>query len=153
MWAMQLPPTRQIEMHGSSRSNISRRAYITRGAADCNTKRVVYMIQCRRCGRQYVSQTGQSLKDRIKNHLRKIRDHREVNTLHEHFRKGACRGVHNMMVQVLHVLKDVNNLSSEQTEAELKRMELLWMDRLMSEYPQGLNHTRNDVRTRHIYYK
>ena len=58
-----------------------------------------------------------------------------------------------MMVQVLHVLEDVNNLSSEQTEAELKRMELLWMDRLMSEYPQGLNHTRNDARTRHIYYK
>lgn len=61
--------------------------------------------------------------------------------MHKHFRKGAYKGAHNIIVQVLHVLQtDSNgvNLYREQREVELKRIELLWMDRLMSEYPQGL---------------
>jgi len=39
-------------------------------------------------------------------------------------------------------------------EIELKRVELPWMDRLMFEYPQGLNsrRERHDVE-RHMYYK
>ena len=55
------------------------------------------------------------------------------------------------MVQILHVLTGTG-LSPEQIETELKRMELLWMDRLMSEYPQGLNHARYDLNKRHVYY-
>ena len=82
------------------------------------------MIECKRCGRQYVVQTGQTLK-------KKFRDHnREVNTLHKHFRGGTCRGVNNMRVQVLHVL-DGTSFSGEQTELELKRIKTLWIDRLM----------------------
>ena len=147
----------KLKCTNQARSHISNRTYITRGRADCNTKYVVYMIQCKRCGSQYVGQTGQSLKDRFKRHLQKIRDYREMNTMHEHFRRGACKGTHNMVLQVLHVLQTENNnnekLSAEQIEVELKRIELLWMDRLMSEYPQGLNHTRDDNKKRHIHYR
>ena len=145
---------RKCPLHGKlkctnqARSNISKRTYITRGVADCNTKRVVYLIQCKRCGRQYVSQTGQSLNERFRKHLQKIKQGKEANTLHEHFSRGTCRGVNNMMVQILHGM----GLSPEQIETELKRMELLWMDRLMSEYPQGLNHARYDLNKRHMYY-
>jgi len=51
---------RSCPLHGKlkctnqARSNFSKRAYITRGVADCNTKSVVYMIQCKKCGKQYV---------------------------------------------------------------------------------------------------
>lgn len=48
---------------------------------------------------------------------------------------------------------DHNNLSDEQIEIELKKIELLWIDRLMSEYPQGLNYARQDQIKRHMYYK
>ena len=106
------------------KSNISKRAYITCGVANCNTKQVVYMIQCKKCGQQYVGQTGQSLKERFKKHLQKIKHNKEANTLHKHFNRGACKGVHNMIVHIL----NHNNLSSEQIESELKRIELLWMD-------------------------
>ncbi|XP_065892734.1 uncharacterized protein [Dysidea avara] len=120
-------------------------------------KRPIRKKRCKRCGSQYVGQTGQSLKDRFKRHLQKIRDYRETNTMHEHFRRGACKGTHNMVLQVLHVLQTENNnnekLSAELIEVELKRIELLWMDRLMSEYPQGLNHTRDDNKKRHIHYR
>jgi len=136
-----------------ARSNISKRAYITRGIANCNTKCVVYLLQCRNCGRQYVGQTGQSLKDRFKKHLKKIGQVEDPNTaVHDHFRKGACRGIHNILVQVLHVL-DPTHLTREQTEDQLKAIELLWIDRLMSGYPQGLNYIRNDQIKRYMHYK
>ena len=89
------------------RSNISWRAYIICGAADCNTKHVVYMIQCRNCGRP-----DKPNSERFKNHLRKIREQGEVNTLHDHFRKGPCRGVHNITTKV-HVLENADNFCQE----------------------------------------
>ena len=82
-------------------------------------------------------------RDRFKRHLQTIRNYKgECNTLHEHFSRGTCTGVHN-----------IRGLSTEDTEIELEKIEMLWMDRLMSEYPQGLNHTRHDSRSRHMYYK
>ena len=72
--------------------------------------------------------------------------------MHEHFSRGTCIGVNNMRVQVLHVL-DSTGLSGEQTELELKRIETLWIDRMMSEYPQGLNHIRQDSNKRYVHYK
>ena len=142
----------RLKCTNQARSNISNRAYITRGKADCNTKRIVYLIQCKKCGRQYVGQTGQSLKERFKRHLQKIKDRREVNTMHDHFRKGSCSGTNNIMLQILHVVQNPD-MSNEEIESELKKVELLWMDRMMSEYPQGLNHKRNDNTKRSKYYK
>ena len=53
-------------MYKSSEIKYLRRAYIICGAADCNTKRVIYMIQCRNCGKQYVGQTQQEFNERQK---------------------------------------------------------------------------------------
>ena len=48
-----------------ARSKISNRAFLTRGVANCNTTRIVYTIQCRKCRLQYVGQTCESLKNRF----------------------------------------------------------------------------------------
>ena len=149
---LECPLHGKLKCTNQARSNISKRAYVTRGVVDCNTKYVVYLIECRKCGRQYVGQIGQLLRDRFSRHLHRITDYRIPSTLHEHFVRGTCRGTHNVRVQVLHVL-DNTGLLAEQTETELKKIELLWMDRLMSEYPQELNHTRQDKIKRYMYYK
>jgi len=54
---------------------------------------------------------------------------------------------------VLETNRDDKALSMREREIELKRIELLWMDRLKSEYPQGLNCKRHDNVERHMYYK
>ena len=84
--------------------------------------------------------------------MRKITDVREANTVHDHFRKGHCRGTENVRVQVLHILETVKDGKSLLRETELKRIELLWMDKLMSEYPQGLNQKRHDENKRYCHY-
>ena len=37
-------------------------------AATCKTSNVVYLIQCKKCGQQYVSETGQALHCRMNNY-------------------------------------------------------------------------------------
>ena len=44
------------------------------GKADCNTRYVAYLIQCKKCNRQYVGQTSQSLKSRFSRYLTQIRN-------------------------------------------------------------------------------
>ena len=39
------------------------RTFHTQGRADCNTPHVVYLIECKKCNRQYVGQTSLSLKN------------------------------------------------------------------------------------------
>ena len=109
----------KLRSTNQTRSRVSGRAYITRGLADCNTKYVVYLIQCKRCDQQYVGQTSQSLKDRITRHMQKIDNTNDSNTLHDHFRKGQCRGIQNIIIQVLHVLetnRDDKALSKRERE-------------------------------------
>ena len=60
----------KLKCTNQARSNITRSAYITRGIVNCTTKYVVYYLQCKKCNLQYVGQTGQSLKDRFKKHVK-----------------------------------------------------------------------------------
>jgi len=76
-----------------------------------------------------------------------------ASTLHEHFNRGNCRGLDNLSVQILHVLdaKDDrgNPVDNKTAETLLKEIETLWINRLMCEYPQGLNWISHDPRIRH----
>ena len=111
------------------------------------TPYVVYLIQCRRCGKQYVGQTQKSLKARYAKHLQNIRDKHSRGALQDHFRKNECGSIE-IMMQLLHKVIPENHETQTQTEETLKRIETLWIDRLMSEFPQGLNWVRYDSRTR-----
>ena len=130
------------------RSRVSRRTFHAHGSANCDTPRVVYLIQCKRCGRQYVGQTSQSLRRRFTRHLQAIRNTHQPGVLHEHFRKDRCAGTDNITIQILHVITSTVHDTAEQTETNLKNYESLWMNRLKCEYPQGLNWAKYDPRKR-----
>ena len=149
----QCPLHGRMRISSRARSKISRRTYITRDNANCDTQYVIYLIECNHCGKQYVGQTGQSLKNRIKKHLNAIKDRHRPGTLQEHFRRRECHYTNNLSIQVLHVLTPHRNKTPESIENKLKSLELLWIDRLKSEYPQGLNWARYDPANRHQYYQ
>ena len=130
------------------RSKISRRTFQTHGTGNCNTPRVVYLIQCKRCGRQYVGQTAQSLRARLAKHLTAIKSRGQAGVLHEHFRRGECAGINNISVQLLETITPKKQETAEQIEEQLKQLESLWMGRLKSEYPQGLNWAKHNPKRR-----
>ena len=132
------------------RSKISRRTYNTHGQVTCDTPYIVYLIQCRRCGKQYVGQTQKSLKARYAKHLRNIKDKHSNGVLQDHFRKNVCGDVDNITMQLLHRVIPQDHQTQAQIEETLKRIETLWMDRLMCVFPQGLNWLRYDATTRQL---
>ena len=77
--------------------------------------------------------------ERFKKHIQAIRDCSHRSMLQEHFRTGNCasRNLDNITVQILHVVD--SQVVTLVAERELKAIETLWIDRLMSQYPQGLN--------------
>jgi len=85
--------------------------------------------------------------------MQKIDNTNDSNTLHDYFRKRQCRGTQNIIIHVLETSRDGKALPMREREIELKRIELLRMDRLKSEYPQGLNCKRLDDVERQMYYK
>ena len=127
-----MPTARQTNTLLGGQKQTTGRTYNTHGKANCSTRHVVYLIHCRKCKKQYVGQTAQSLRMRIARHLKAIRNTHVPGTLHEHFRPDRpCRGTNNVAVQML------------------KKLEILWIKRLKCEHPQGLNWIEYDPRQRH----
>ena len=54
-------------------SKLSKRKHLVYGNMSCQTQRLVYLLQCARCGRQYVGQTVNTLADRATKHLQEVR--------------------------------------------------------------------------------
>ncbi|MCY4327357.1 MAG: GIY-YIG nuclease family protein, partial [Rhodobacteraceae bacterium] len=132
------------------RSKISRRTFNTHDHnVSCSTPCVVYLIQCKKCGKQYVGQTMLSLKSRLSKHISSIKNPHQSGVLPEHFRKNKCSGIHNLQTQVLQSVQRDSNDTDQTIENKLKSVESLWMDRLKCEYPQGLNWAKYDPMKRY----
>ena len=124
---------------------------LSRGTAQptCDTPCVVYLIQCKICGLQYVGQTLKSLKARFAKHIQAIGDRQKRGVLQEHCRYGRCGNINNIKLQMLHTLTPGDNDTPRQTEETLKQLETLWINRLRSEFPQGLNCINYDSTVRY----
>ena len=49
-------------------SNTTKKTYKIKGSYNCKTSNMIYLIQCTKCGMQYVGETGQCLHQRMNNH-------------------------------------------------------------------------------------
>ena len=102
------------------RSRISRRTFIAHDRATCDTPYIVYLIQCRRCGRQYMGQTRKLLKARYATLLRNIKYTDSEGALQDHFRKDVCGNIDNITMQLLHRLTPWSHETQAQIEETLE---------------------------------
>uniref|UniRef100_A0A803K2L1 Reverse transcriptase domain-containing protein n=1 Tax=Xenopus tropicalis TaxID=8364 RepID=A0A803K2L1_XENTR len=61
-----------IKQSVSFNSTVTGRSYDMQSYANCNTRYVVYLLTCSKCGMQYVGCTTRSLKCRMREHIRHI---------------------------------------------------------------------------------
>lgn len=93
----------------------------------------VYLIQCRRCQRQYVGETGKTLLTRLTQHRYNISTGRKADThLVQHFRE---HGVASLWLRGL-------EHDPTWTAPQRRRKEAQWIVRLGFIYPGGLNAAR-----------
>ena len=114
-------------------------------SCNCNSANVIYLITCRKCRLQYVGETAQKLRERIRHHNTCINHPEKDNTcriLSEHFSKGLCKNA----TYTVHIIEKLHGsgrheggeIDSAITTVRRKK-ETDWMLRLRTVSPHGLN--------------
>ena len=112
-----------------------RRNYYINFSFDCNSKGVIYMIKCKKCGKVYIGSTTTTFRKRFNNHKSSLRRYGmgQCNIpgahLYAHFFEGGHNGLDDVSVKII----DKCNMN-EPTEREG-----FWVYKLESFMPQGLN--------------
>ena len=82
-------------------SSITGEQFKVKSKASCKSSNIIYLIKCRRCGQQYVRETGQALHRRINSHRHDIVHRRtDESPVAEHF-NGDAHSLADMTVMVI----------------------------------------------------
>ena len=98
----------------------------------CTTENLIYLIMCRKCGIQYVGETGRGLKDRLNNHKSNIKT-KEKTPISIHFNSENHSGLDLEMIGIEKIADQPNSIKIR------KRKEQEWQNRLETKHPKGLN--------------
>ena len=113
-------------------SHSTGRKYTIRTSATCKSSNVIYLIQCKKCGLQYVGETGQALHCRMNNHRADIthrRTHEKPVT--QHFTTSG-HSVEDMGVLVIETLWREDPVLRKIRESK-------WIRALETSCPKGMN--------------
>lgn len=117
---------------GSSHNN---RKFRLHNKFTCASSNIVYLVTCTKCYKQYVGETGRSLRDRITDHVSCIK-----------LKKQTPIGLH--FNQAGHSLKHFSVLAIEQFDENsesIRRMkEITWQHLLQTAHPLGINNLKQN---------
>ena len=121
-------------------SSTNKRTYKLNSKFSCRSRNLIYLITCKKCHKQYVGETGRTLKQRITDHISCIRLHKDT-PIGLHFNLPG------------HDTKDLSIIPIEQLydnsdSVAFRRMkESAWQRALQTLHPLGLNAVnRNNIR-------
>jgi hypothetical protein len=121
---------------GHIQSMLTKQSYRTVNKVSCETKNVIYCLNCTKCGKQYVGETKRSFRIRINEHLGDIRNHRNYKPVAKHF-NSRNHTIHCVQSVILETITQNPELSS--TTDHRRSREQYWIYRLRSLDPIGLN--------------
>ena len=110
-------------------STASHQTYPIEGTYTCKSMEVIYIITCSQCGIQYVGETGTTVGRRMRAHRNKL-EGGDNKPIYRHYRKKS----HNFHEASLTIVQQVANFH------ERRRCETLWIKRMKSLLPLGLNY-------------
>ncbi len=121
---------------GTITNNQNGRSYRTMVKTNCQSSNLVYAISCNLCGIQYVGKTKNTIVKRFGTHFYDIEKKHDT-TVARHFND---HGVTKDLPFQIHVLEFIHRNPATKEGAEiLDEHEKMWMGRLNTYYPKGLN--------------
>ena len=111
-------------------SSVTKKSYHIRQHLSCTSSKLVYLITCRKCNKQYVGQTEQSLRQRMNSHRFSI-NHNTDTPVAKHFNQP------DHSLNDLHIVA-IDHLPSADTHSRLNK-ETFWIYTLQSLDPHGIN--------------
>ena len=113
-------------------STNTKKSYKIRSNIHCNTKNIIYLITCRKCGLQYVGETERTLRERATDHRSRINKKLET-PISIHFSQ-AGHSTLDMKIQPIEKVAPSSNPKVKRLEREL-----FWQRKLQTIHPSGLN--------------
>ena len=133
-----------LKTENTVKSTLHRRKHRIYGQFSCQTKNIVYLLQCKKCGKQYVGQTVLSFSHRVAKHILTINKN-GTDKLSLHFNNDG-HSVRHLSFQP--ITKVNTDLPIRQAEKKLQEIESVWINRLGSLQPVGLNYILHDKQSR-----
>ena len=110
-------------------SNSTGEIYKNNALYTCRTAEVVYLINCLKCEKQYVGESGRELYNRGREHIYNIENNKEAVGTHFNLPGHA---LHHFSIQV------IEKVVPESEFLRLER-ESMWIRKLETKFPRGLN--------------
>jgi peptide-methionine (R)-S-oxide reductase len=129
-----------LNKSGKVYSTSTGRMYRIPTKISCNTVDVIYMLECQICHKQYVGQTRNKLLTRIGQHMGYIKNQDKSQPISRHMISHGWKGndKYPIKISVLHLLREIPP-TSKKAILNRDKQENLWMARLFTYVPKGLN--------------
>ena len=124
---------RHIKTIDTFRSTVNKTSYKVHTSANCKTKGVVYLIQCKKCHQQYVGSTKNALQIRLNGHRYDIGNMKIQKPVAKHFNRRG-HSMEDLTIMVIEKLRN-NDIQFR------RRRERFWIDKLGCMAPEGMNLT------------
>jgi hypothetical protein len=105
------------------------------GKLDCNSKNIIYLIECSLCGEQYVGETERTLRERLNNHLSDIRQYKETGVA-EHFNQLNHIASD---LQITPIVQMPDEGSASRNQKIRRKQEAILIKQLETSTPNGMN--------------
>ena len=133
-----------IDMSGRITSVVTHKSYNTRSNVTCRSNNLVYGLCCTQCGKHYVGQTKRPLVERLREHIRNITQHTDIHIVGRHFNESDHNGLVSLQAYVLNFAR---GHPDAKTSLNIRlELESMWIERLRSYVPTGLNLMKNQER-------
>ena len=115
------------------------------GRMDCNSKNVIYIIECQKCHIEYIGETQNALKSRLQRHLSDIRTDKNTSVaLHFNY---DCPSDYNLATLKIYPIETIQVQGSDiKNKQKLLKRETHWIEHLDTLEPNGLNVKRKSER-------
>lgn len=114
------------------------------GKITCDSKNIVYLIECKKCGEQYVGETSKTLRARLTDHISNINCYNDTSVA-QHFNQFSHDGVTDILVTPIVQLPDFG--SKVKNSLARRKIESYFIRRLKSMAPDGMNEKLEEFST------
>jgi hypothetical protein len=121
---------------GNVKSLITKQTYRTPKYVSCESRNVIYCIECTQCGKQYIGETKRSFRIRISEHIGDVKNNRNYKPVAKHF-NSRNHNIRNMKKTILEIITHDPDL--EESTIHRRERENFWINRLRTLDPLGLN--------------
>lgn len=106
------------------------------GRITCNSKNILYLIECKKCEEQYVGETSKTLRARLTDHISDI--NRYCNTsVAEHFNQISHDGINDLYITPIVQMPDLG--SKMKNSLARRKYESFFIKKLRTMSPDGMN--------------